>query len=319
MRTLVRLIPFLSLALIAGPAPADSSDSPQAGYLGILLQRVEGGLAEALDLKEDSGVLISQVVDDSPAAQAGLKAGDIVTRIGDTDVHDPTELRSAVRDHHEGDRVKVQYLRSGKKGDTDVTLGGAESNGDWEPSPGARFFSRGMGSPHDMRAHRSRELRVHGNRGYLGVSTQSLGGDLGKYFGVADGKGALVAEVVDDSPAAKLGLQAGDVIVKVDDRDIDDPDTLGDVIRGYQDPTTVEVVWIRDKKEKRGKVELDVHESRAWLDAAPLADLDLDLDLGAHRKIRVERIEDDVDRQLDELRDQLGELRKQVEELRGDK
>jgi S1-C subfamily serine protease len=64
------------------------------------------------------------------------------------------------------------------------------------------------------------------DRGWLGVHLDSLNEQLGSYFGVKDGAGVLVTEVVDDSPAAKAGLLAGDVIVKAGDADTASPDAL---------------------------------------------------------------------------------------------
>jgi len=323
MQKWIRWLPLFSLlVLAAGPArAADPDEAAPAGYLGILLQRVQGGLAEALDLKEDAGVLVSQVVEDSPAAQAGLQAGDIVTRIDDSEVGTPAELRRVVRDHHAGDRVKVHYLRDGKKGEADVTLGDAESDDATGPT-----FRMGPGKMHGFRSH-GRELRIHGERGFLGVSTQPLTGDLGTYFGVKDGKGALVAHVEEDSPAAKLGLKAGDVIVKVADKDIDGPGELSDVIRSYEEAATVEVSWIRDRKEKSGKVELELRESgpMSWFDAPMIGNLDFDRDdlrfadpdlPGVERRVRIER-RGNVDKELKELREQLDDLRQQIEEMRG--
>jgi polyhydroxyalkanoate synthesis regulator phasin len=63
-------------------------------------------------------------------------------------------------------------------------------------------------------------------RGWLGVRLDSLNEQLGSYFGVKDGAGVLVTEVVEDSPAAKAGLLAGDVIVKVGDAETASPDAL---------------------------------------------------------------------------------------------
>ena len=64
------------------------------------------------------------------------------------------------------------------------------------------------------------------DRGYMGVNLDDLNEQMGEYFGVDGGKGALVTEVVEDSPAAKAGLKAGDVIVKVGEKDINSSGAL---------------------------------------------------------------------------------------------
>jgi hypothetical protein len=84
---------------------------------------------------------------------------------------------------------------------------------------------------------------VHGGRGRVGVRLQGLSDQLGEYFGVQGGKGALVTSVRDESPAAKAGLQAGDVIVALGGESVGD---LGDVVgsvRGAEaGPMEVEVM-----------------------------------------------------------------------------
>ena len=166
------------------------------------------------------------------------------------------------------------------------------------------------------------DLRYSGERGYLGVSTQPLSGELGDYFGVKDNKGALVADVVKDSPADKLGLKAGDVIVKVADKDIEDPVELSDVIGNYEDPETVDVVWIRDHKEQSGKVQLEVRQGRSmrWFNGPMLGYLD---DFGhgpdVRRRVQIERYDGDLDRELDSLRNEVRDLRNQIDEMRKNK
>jgi len=199
-----------------------------------------------------------------------------------------------------------------------VTLADAEDS--WEPRAHglARRFHDDLGRG----MHRVRELRVGGERGFLGVITQPLTGDLGEYFGVKDNQGALVAEVVEDSPAAKLGLKVGDVITSVGDEPIGDPGDLGDVVRDYEEPTKVALTWIRDKKEKKGEVELEVRETEsAWAGDMPFGlgnwrwfgnDDDM-------RHVEMRRFSDDgtnLDDELQGLREELDALKTELKELR---
>ena len=74
--------------------------------------------------------------------------------------------------------------------------------------------------------------KLDADRGWLGVHMNALNGQLGEYFGVEDGAGVLVTEVVADSPAAAAGLKAGDVIVKAGDRTVASPDDLHEAMSG---------------------------------------------------------------------------------------
>jgi S1-C subfamily serine protease len=301
MKKLVALSFALLVALPAIAAAGDDEAAP--GYLGVRLQRVEGGLAEALGLEEDTGVLVGQVESDSPAEAAGLRAGDILVALDGKAVGRPGEVSSAVRDLSAGDEVKIEYLRDGKKATATAVLAEAES----------RRMPRNI---------EVRELKFGKDRGYLGVSAQPLSEDLAAYFGAAKG-GALVSEVMEDSPAAKLGLKAGDVITAVDGDEIQDPGDLQETIGEIDEAREVEVVWIRDKKEKSGKVELEVREGLAWHHPGRWMGHGMDPgvmrwfgDEGDGHRVLIERqLEgtEDLQEQMDELRQELDELKKELE------
>jgi S1-C subfamily serine protease len=326
MRAITSLVAAAALAVLPAIATAGPGHGKEAegrdgrGYLGIHLQSIDEGLAEALDMKENSGVLVRQVEEGSPAAAAGLRPGDIVVKFDGEAVTNPAELRREVRRHDAGEEVKVEYLRGGKSGSAKVTLANAEAEGEPGPHALARRFHDDVGRG----LHRVRELRVGGERGFLGVVAQPLTGKLGEYFGVKENEGALVAEVVEDSPAAKAGLKVGDVITAVGDESIEDPGDLSETIRAYEEPATVKISFIRDKKEKSGNADLEIREAKALGWAG-------DLDLGRFgnmrwfgngdddmRHVEVRRFSDDdkdLDEELQALRQELDALRSEMQAL----
>ena len=93
-------------------------------------------------------------------------------------------------------------------------------------------------------------LLLNEKGGFLGVQIQDLSEQLSDYFKVKDGNGVLVSEVVKDSPAEKAGLKAGDIISKVDDKDIENAGELTMTVRGYEPETKVSVSVIRNGKKK---------------------------------------------------------------------
>jgi membrane-associated protease RseP (regulator of RpoE activity) len=96
-------------------------------------------------------------------------------------------------------------------------------------------------------AHKSFAFWFAGGEGRLGASITEMTGDLRKYFGAPEGKGVLVSQVEKDSPAAAAGLRAGDVIVEIDGKTMED---TGDVVEAVDKDTgaKVSVAIVRDKK-----------------------------------------------------------------------
>ena len=88
-----------------------------------------------------------------------------------------------------------------------------------------------------------------GSGRYIGASLMSLSKQLGDYFGVADGKGMLITSVKDDSPAAKAGLKAGDVIVEVDGKEISADHSLFTVLHDKKEGS-ITLTVVRDRNRQ---------------------------------------------------------------------
>lgn len=118
------------------------------------------------------------------------------------------------------------------------------------------YMGIGFAIPSNMVRNVMNSLVKHGKvvRGWLGVSIQELTPDLAKEFGVADAQGALVADVLDDSPAAKAKLQRGDVIIAFNGVPVKDPSHLRSMVAETSPDTTSTVTVLRDKDKKDFKV-----------------------------------------------------------------
>jgi len=93
-------------------------------------------------------------------------------------------------------------------------------------------------------------------RGWLGVNIQDLTPELSKHLDIKEKKGALVADVVKDSPAEKAGIKRGDLIVEFEGESVEDTTALRNMVSGRQPGTGVKVKIIRDGKEKSISVDL---------------------------------------------------------------
>jgi hypothetical protein len=157
---------------------------------------------------------------------------------------------------------------------------------------------------------------------YLGVQPQDLNPQLAEYFGVTEEQGVLIAEVIEESPAASAGLKAGDVILSVDDRSVAESDDLVRIMRDHEEGDQVKLQLIRDGKKRQ--LEATLGERPAMHRGTPRFDEDVTQWLPKHgHGMRVLRSQlgaaaedqEGLDQELQELREQLQELRRQMEEL----
>lgn len=108
--------------------------------LGVETRQLDESLARYFDVKPDEGVLVLEVMEETPAAEAGLQTGDIITHLAGTAVDSPGELRDLILDH-EGDAVTLRIVRHGERMDVDVTLDEPEVR----RTPRLSFFEGGDG------------------------------------------------------------------------------------------------------------------------------------------------------------------------------
>ena len=266
----------LGLLLILNAGQTSAGEDGQ-GYLGVMLQDITPSMAKALQLEGQSGVMINQVVDDSPAAQAGLEDGDIILEFQGQPIHDYNDLTRAVRRSPPGEKVELLILHGGKKQTLWVELGEKKkssgghvfTNDDedfWVNGDGKVLLFRGEDDDLDVDGWDFEDLKnlkelegytqLTTEHGYLGVQLDDLGEQLAEYFQVKDGKGALVTEVTEDSPAAAAGLKAGDVIIELDGKKIDSTASLHLAMADTEPDQEVEIRVIRKGKNKSLKATL---------------------------------------------------------------
>lgn len=244
-------------------------------YLGVFLSDVDADDVSELDLKAERGALVEDVADESPAAEAGMQENDVIVTWNDTPVESVAHLTRLVRETPAGRTVELGVMRDGRQRDVSVTVKersghgyayGVGPNMERAREAYGRAFERveGLRDRFDSDAFRS----VFIGRPRLGVSLQSLTPQLGDYFGVGEGEGALVTSVREESPAEKAGLKAGDVITEIGGESVDGP---GDAMRelSQHDEGEVEITVVRDKKTRTLKATLEKAEEGEWQGSAP--------------------------------------------------
>src|SRR5215831_6833965 len=312
---LLLAVPALS-APAPSTAPSSSTTSSKRAWLGVTTQELSDDLRDALDIKND-GVLVNRVVTGSPAEKAGLKKGDVIISFRDHSVDSPSALADAVQTAGVGTSASMRVVRRGAIQNMTAKLVSRpdsldfDERGDWSDSHNhVRVWKNGHEiSPDDMDMHGLEGLRhldglnvmpfVYSSRGRLGIRTTSLNSDLTGYFGGTNGKGALVLEVLKDTPAEKAGIKAGDVITRVDNQDVEDSDDLVRALRDEEGKVTITLV----RKGAKRTVEAELEDGQ----------------LGP-RTFRYETrspgasSDEDLRRQMQELRDEIRELKQQLED-----
>jgi serine protease Do len=171
------------------------------GYIGASVQTLTPELADAMKLKgQSTGALVGEVTPRSPAEKAGIKSGDVITAVNGKKVTDARELRLMIGTMAPGTKVQIDVNRDGQTKNINVELGempaGIAEEGA-EPSP--------------EESAQPERATVFG-----GVAVADLTDDIRNGLNLSkDVKGAVIADIDPDSPAAKAGLREGDVIQEV--------------------------------------------------------------------------------------------------------
>ncbi|MHB8078716.1 MAG: PDZ domain-containing protein [Candidatus Krumholzibacteriia bacterium] len=335
---------------LSPPAPPEAPQPPttaRQAWLGVELQDVDADMAKALDLGEGEGALVNRVVEDSPAAAAGLADGDVIVSFDGRNVSSADDLTVAVREAKPGARVPVVVLRAGEKQTIKVQLGDRRLAAD-RPAPGPEIRPSGLAdrmmSMHHGGAAGGNVPMMWGMgeapNAFLGLLMLPLTEQLGRFFGAPDGEGALVSEVFEDSPAAAAGLEAGDVILRADDRPISGPADVRLALHGAEPGDKLGLTVLRDHAELTYEVTLgeppsDPHASLPGYESGEEGTGNVYLhkmprdhaegmggawdDAGdGQRKVIIRRFAPEGDRggDTEALREELQQLRKEVERLR---
>ncbi len=186
--------------------------------------------------ENDKGAEITEVRESSAAEKAGLKKGDVLTKIDDKKIENAGDVSEAVREKKPGDNVIITLLRDGKEQKVNAVLGKYKGIGNaFTIAPGKvtppdvwRTIPRNETTPfelHDLQNN----LNYLNNRPRLGISIQDS----------EDGNGVKILKVQEESNAAKAGVQKDDVITHVNDTAVTSADEVTKLVRESKDKNSV--------------------------------------------------------------------------------
>jgi S1-C subfamily serine protease len=257
----------LACALSAHAAPA-SGAHPTQGYLGVDIRDVTDERARALKLKDAHGAEICLVDHDGPAVKAGLRVGDVVLSMNGQRIEGEEQLRRMLRETPAGRGVTFLFNRDGRQQTLSVQLADREevARRAWDqhfavpqpPPDDALSIPDPMddAGPGPAAQEQPRSYPGFGFMGpvtlgstYTGAVLDALGPQLAQFFGAQPGTGLLVKSVDADSPAARSGLRAGDVVVRLGGQTVSSrADWLRSLQNSHGKPIAVTV--LRDKQEQ---------------------------------------------------------------------
>lgn len=290
------------LATVACGAPrnhdisaAQDEKKTENGWLGVMITNVPRDIAEDLKVSED-GAYVDNVVEDSPAEKAGLKKKDIITEFGSRSIFDADDLAKAVKRTGPGTSVKIGILRSGEKKSLSVTIGEMPKKKRtamaWSGrGPGMMFFSSSA----------------------EGLTLMELNEQLAEYFGAPKKEGVLVQEVESESAADKAGFKAGDVILKVGDRTIDEIRDVTRELDQYDEGEKVPFEILRRGSAKMLTLEIEEGEDHWGFHVFPNPRSEIKIRRIPHIEGSIEL--DDMEHELRQFHIRLEDKEKELNEL----
>ncbi len=181
------------------------------GYLGVYLQEITEDLKDAMDLPSLEGVLISEVVENTPASRAGIKAGDVITMFDGKKVKDMASFRIMVASTEVGKKVNIKLYRDGKEKDIRLTIGEM-----------------------DETANATRE--TPDNKGdELGLRVINVSDPRAQRFDPKTTNGVVIVEIRPGTPADKAGFNVGDIIIAIGSKSTANVDEYRNAIKGLKE------------------------------------------------------------------------------------
>ena len=165
------------------------------GYLGVVIQALTPGLADAFGLKQDQGIIVAQVTKDSPAARSGLKQGDVIIEFAGKPVSDIGSFRNRVSLTLPGQKESMVVIRNAKKYNLTVDIG----TQNYEES-----LAQGESESTDQ----------------LGLTVQTLTPAIARKYNAKVGEGVIVTQVKPNSIAARVGISAGAIVLQVNHKPV---------------------------------------------------------------------------------------------------
>ena len=168
------------------------------GYLGVNIQPVTAEMADSLGMKSAGGAIVDEAMPGTPAAEAGLKAGDVITKLNGKAVKDAADLTSRIGSFKPNDKVELTYMRNGDEKTAQITLADQKN----EKVAKADSSTKEQGAQLGIQIAPAKEVAGAGD------------------------KGVAIVGVDPNGTAAEQGLATGNVILDVSGKPVSTPEDV---------------------------------------------------------------------------------------------
>ncbi|MCZ6777174.1 MAG: PDZ domain-containing protein, partial [Ignavibacteria bacterium] len=213
-----------------------NQSSSNRGWLGVSIQDMTPSLASSMGIETEEGALVNEVIEESPAASAGILDEDVIVEFDGRNIYDADDLMRAVRRTKSGKEVDVVVMRKGDKKSLPVTVG--------------KYPRKHKSYSYSFRTPKAPRVHGFGSHRMYGLRLSELNKQLGEYFGAPKGRGVLVEEVEEKSAADEAGFKAGDVVIKAGDKIVWDIEDIWDGLAEYDKGEKANIEILRGGSKK---------------------------------------------------------------------
>lgn len=198
----------------------------------------------------DKGAEITSITKESAAEKAGLKTGDVITKIDGQKIDDADDVATAVHKHKPGEKIDLTILRNGKEQKMTTELGkwkGVQYKAFSSPNTITGDLWRGVAPTDPITPYGfNGNVYIAGSAPRLGLSVQDTD----------DGKGVKVLDADEDGNAAKAGIKKDDIITQINDKDVNSTDEISKAVRENREKGTMKVQLMRNGKSQTVEVRM---------------------------------------------------------------
>jgi serine protease Do len=204
----------------------------ERGWLGVSVQDLTPALGKTFGVENTQGALISKVVNNSPAARAGLKRGDIIIAYDGQSIPDASTLRNDVATTTIGQEARLTLLRNGKRRELTVKIGNLAEE--------IRFLTQ------------TAEKR-------LGAKFTDVPQREAVNYGIESDQGVKIIQVDSSGPLGKAGFEVGDLILQVNGQTVAGVESFDQLVAQFRPGQQVDLVALDHRTGEKAEVTITVH------------------------------------------------------------